>query len=208
LPAHNPKPLHEHRRFTYQELHGCATQVAQALLAQRGREPEPIGVLLEQGPATVAALLGVLQAGKIFCTLDPTLPPARLRFMLADTGACLVVTEQRHAALANMLPWEFPRLLMDTLPRRAASTGPPLTLAPHDLAYISYSSGSTGQPKGIVHNYRNVLHHVMNYTAVWPIGCTGKDHRTGLDPNALPPIRRHSDRSGGVSSPAPRDPGK
>jgi non-ribosomal peptide synthetase component F len=78
--------------LTYRELDCLANRMAHGLLARRGQEPEPVGLLLPQGARLVAAIMGILKAGKLYVPLDPTHPPERTRQMLDDAGAKLVIT--------------------------------------------------------------------------------------------------------------------
>src|SRR3989337_2549790 len=78
--------------LTYGDLNKGAKRVARAILAQRGEVNEPIALLLEQGASLIAAIIGILKAGKIYVPLDPYHPQAWLTFLLEDSQATLIVT--------------------------------------------------------------------------------------------------------------------
>jgi amino acid adenylation domain-containing protein len=152
------------QQLTYRALNQAANDVAHALLEQCGAGQEPIALLFPKSVPLVVALLGVLKAGKIYMILDPTLPPARLTYMLQDAQARLIVTNDASRALAHALDQRLSCLNLDALDSRGGTENPQVPLAPEDLAYILYTSGSTGVPKGIVENHRNVLHYIMTET--------------------------------------------
>ena len=107
-------------------------------------------------------MLGVMKAGKFFLILDPTFPKARLAAMLKGSRAKLVVTNRRNASLANeidardceLIQWET---VNGRIPREILSSQSP----PKALAFINYTSGSTGEPKGLLRSHRMILHNIM-----------------------------------------------
>jgi non-ribosomal peptide synthetase component F len=89
--------------LTYEALNKAANRIARAILAQRGGGEEPIALLLESDAPMIAAILGVLKAGKIYVPLDPSLPRARTTYILNDSQTGLVVTDSAHLSLAKEL---------------------------------------------------------------------------------------------------------
>ena len=150
--------------LTYAELDRAANRIAHALLARLGPGNEPVALLLPQGPGQVAAVLGALKAGKIYVPLDVAQPPRRLGDFVADSGARLIVTDSPRLGPAREAGPGAHLLDLDALPQGAAHEAPDLSIAPDAGAYIFYTSGSTGAPKGVLDTHRNVLHNVMRYT--------------------------------------------
>ena len=112
----------------------------------------------------MAAILGVLKAGKIYVSLDPALPRAQLTSMLKSSQASLIVTNNKYTTLVSDLAQDGPPCLnLDKLDT-SLSSNLVLSLSPDTLCCIYYSSGSTGQPKRAVQNHRNMLHAMMNFT--------------------------------------------
>ncbi len=151
--------------LTYDELNLTANQIADAILAIRGRGEDPIIILLEQGSLLVAAILGSLKAGKIYVPLDPTFSAQRLAEVLEDSQASLVVTSARIQKSA--LKWVTDGvqvLVVDNLAHGLATADHELSIKADAGAYIYYTSGSTGRPKGVLDTHRNVLHNIMRYT--------------------------------------------
>lgn len=148
----------------YAVLDRRSDAVARAVRERAGEAAEPVGVLLGQCAALPVALLGVLKSGQIYAPLDPSLPRARLEFMLRDLEAPLLLTSAEHRALAQELAPEGcgVQLLEDLAPGDAAPELP--ELGPDSLAAIIYTSGSTGDPKGVLYRHDNFLHNVQHLT--------------------------------------------
>lgn len=149
--------------FNYAELNHAANRVAQAILSRRGTGQEPIGLLFPKGVPLIVAILGTLKAGKICMPMDPTLPQARLSYILEDAQANLILTNHEYLGVANRLVSEKQWLAINE-PDSRALANPDIVLAPDAFAFIFYTSGSTGHPKGVVENHRNLLHYVMTET--------------------------------------------
>ena len=150
---------------TYAELDQTANRVARALLHQYGRREEPVALLLERDAPLLAALMGVLKAGKIYVPLDLSFPPDRLAVMLADANASVLITDQQHGAFAQTLVPEVCDILtLEALRDGYTADGIDLGLSADTLACILYTSGSTGRPKGVVHNHRTILHFIAHYS--------------------------------------------
>ena len=152
--------------LTYDDLNRAANRLARAILARRGPDEEPVALLFEQGPAAIVAIMGALKAGKIYVPLDPLhFPPAKLAAMLEDSGAALVVTDGKNLALGERLADGAREVIvLDRLDPSANAENPGLVLTADRLAYILYTSGSTGEAKGVAQSHRNVLHFIRNYT--------------------------------------------
>jgi non-ribosomal peptide synthetase component F len=151
--------------LTYAALNESANRMARAILAECGEAEAPIALLLEQGAQSIAAIIGAWKSGKIVVPLDSSMPRARLARMVEDSQADPLVTDTRSLSLATELAGRRCRTFnVDELPGDLATDNLRLSVAPDRLAYILYTSGSTGQPKGIVWNHRNELHRIMTHT--------------------------------------------
>lgn len=145
--------------LTYRQLNQAANRVAVAVLAQQGDGDEPVALLLDQGAPLITGMLGVLKAGKIFVPLDPSYPSDRTRYMLEDSQARLILTNKQHLSLTREPAKSGIRPLnIDDLDANLPSGDLRMSISPDTLAYILYTSGSTGQPKGVIQNHRNLLH--------------------------------------------------
>jgi amino acid adenylation domain-containing protein len=148
-----------HQVVTYAELNALANRVAHTVLAERGSEAEPVAILSEKGIGQLASMLGVLKAGKFVVLLDPSFPTARIKAVLEDSQASLVITDAQNASLARELLHTRCRLIeFESIDCRTSNEDLHLPISPKAFAFIFYTSGSTGQPKGVVWNHSNLLH--------------------------------------------------
>jgi amino acid adenylation domain-containing protein len=142
--------------LTYGELDRRSNRMARAMLARLGGGSEPVAMVMRDGIDAVAAILGILKAGKIFCPLDASLPPARIGEVVAHSGARLLVLDETDAPAAGRLP-----LGATAMAFAEVSGVPDEPLAvPVDAdapAWLYYTSGSTGRPKGVVQSHRRQL---------------------------------------------------
>lgn len=149
--------------LSYADLNRQANCIAWAVLSRRGPKAEPVALLFNQGAQIVAAILGVLKAGKFYVPLDPAASTSGHQNILDDCGAGLVVGERQ--SLLKLAPRRDCEVLsIESIQVADADANPDNAIAPESLAYIYYTSGSTGTPKGVVDCHRNVLHNVMRYT--------------------------------------------
>jgi amino acid adenylation domain-containing protein len=156
--------------LTYAELDRRADHVARAILA-RGNRAEPAAVVVEQGLSLLPAILGVLKAGRIYVPLEVELGRERLRHLLRDSGASAALVSASAASLVRDAAGPDLDLLdVDDLPSGLPAEAPEIEIAAGAPAYIYYTTGSTGEPKGVVDSHRNVLHNVMRYTNGLGIG--------------------------------------
>ena len=156
----------EGTQLTYAELNGRANQLAHFLRA-RGVGPESrVGVLMERSIELVVSLLAVLKAGAAYVPFDPEYPQERLRFMLRDSRAEVLLTQQSLLQQFDWLP-EHPveSVAVDAagseISQHPAGSPPPAQLSPDNLAYIIYTSGSTGQPKGAMNTHRAIVNRLL-----------------------------------------------
>jgi amino acid adenylation domain-containing protein len=146
------------RQLSYGELNEQANHLAHHLRACGVGPDVVVATLLERSPDLIVALLAILKAGGAYLPLDPTHPPERLSFMLADSGAQLLITQERLRASASA--WPNGRILcLDSdwptaTPHGAAN--PVRNVAEEHLAYVIYTSGSTGRPKGVAIPHRGL----------------------------------------------------
>ena len=151
----------ENATVTYGELNRRADQVAQFLMKRGVRAGDFVGVCLDRSPTLVAALLGVLKAGAAFVPFDAKYPPSRLQYMFDDACVRLLLTSAGQKRIA-------PPSVEVALIEKAAAELDSVTekkrplVSPDSLAYMMYTSGSTGNPKGVAVPHRAIIRLVKN----------------------------------------------
>src|SRR3989441_6494416 len=160
------------QKLTYRELNVRANQLAR-YLRKGGVGPDiMVGIAADRSIEMVVGLLGILKAGGAYVPMDPTYPKDRIAFMLEDSKAALLVTQQ---SLLSRLPNQQVSLVcLDAdWPEiaRENSDNVDSGIEPRNLAYVIYTSGSTGKPKGVMVEH----HNVTNFF-------TGMDQRIGEEP--------------------------
>jgi len=150
--------------LTYNELNNAANRLANAILAKCGEKSEPIALMFEQGVPAIVAILGTLKAGKFYVPLDPSLPFRRSEDILLDSKAGLIITNAKNVSKAKDLAKDRRQVInIEDVKSDVRTKNPELSIRPDAFAYIVYTSGSTGHPKGVIHNHRYVLYHAFEY---------------------------------------------
>ena len=154
------------RQLTYAELNGRANQVA-SYLAKLGVGAQVlVGLCAERSIEMLVGLLGILKSGGAYLPLDPAYPAERLAFMMQDAKVTVLLTQERLAAVlppgtAQRLRLDADWSLIAAEPAQDVDRG----VAPHELAYVLYTSGSTGEPKGVMVEHRNVINFFVGMDA-------------------------------------------
>lgn len=146
-------------RLTYHELNRQAGQLADHLRALGVGPDVLVGLCVHRSLDMVVGLLGILKAGGAYVALDPEYPRERQAFMLRDARIDILLTQQ---SLVDTLPTSGLTVLCLDTPEAAtvpemASGKPSPAVTPDHLAYILYTSGSTGQPKGVAIEHRSAV---------------------------------------------------
>ncbi|MBZ5710638.1 non-ribosomal peptide synthetase/type I polyketide synthase [Nannocystis pusilla] len=142
-------------RLSYAELEQRAESLARRLRARGVGAESLVAISVEKSLDLIVAVVAVLKAGGAFVPLDPAYPAERLAFMLADSGARLVLT---HARLASRFAGHASIELDGACDERESDSEPrPIAADPTRAAYVIYTSGSTGRPKGVVVEHRSAV---------------------------------------------------
>ena len=145
-------------RCSYGDLDRQSARLAGCLRRILGSEPRPVALLLEDKAQVIASLLGVIRAGHFYCALTRQDPAARLMKVLGDLAAPLLITDPGSLALARQIaPPGCELLLLPDLPETDGAP-PPSSLGPDTLLGVFYTSGSTGEPKGVLRTHAFVMH--------------------------------------------------
>lgn len=162
----------EEGNVTYGELDARANSLAHQLLMVRGGNPETVALWLKPGTHQLVAILGALKAGKIVVLLDSQAPVLRLQTIIQDSGSASIIADESNASASRSLAQAMKIhdiVLGESLPMSGYQHRRP-DLSPRSIAFIFYTSGSTGAPKGVIWDHRNVLHNVMRYKLSYHTG--------------------------------------
>ena len=152
-------------QWTYQTLNGRANATANYILKSCGTGLERIAILLEHDAPAIASIFAVLKLGKTYVPLDPTYPRSRLTYILEDSQAEVILTNNKNWDLAHKIGQEKIAIVnLDRIENSTAVNNLTLSISPENPAYILYTSGSTGLPKGVVQTHRNILHFIRAYS--------------------------------------------
>ena len=144
-------------QWSYAELNAAANRLAHGILKHGGASP--VAVLMDQDDPAVPALLGILKAGRPYVFLDPDDSVGRWEGIIAATGAELIVTPSaRIPSLGAIRAGSCAVLEYEGLDAGTRSDNPGLEIGPDTTAAVFFTSGSTGQPKGVVRDHRQFLH--------------------------------------------------
>ncbi len=144
------------RRLTRGELSGLADDIA-ARLPEGSRR---IGIIMDHSVEMIAAVLAVLKRGAAYVPSEPGFPVERIRYMMQDAGVAAVITERKYSGLTEGIPLIFTE--RGQTPAKSAPFAAPAGCGA-DPAYILYTSGTTGKPKGVEVTNGNVLHYVRAF---------------------------------------------
>jgi len=149
--------------WTYAELDARSSAIAVQILERADHNSETVAILMPHGALLIAAILGILKAGKIYVALDANDPASRLQAMLTDAGAHILLTDETNRALAESLTTS--RIAILEISENVFTTFSESlpTVAPEAGAWLMYTSGSTGTPKGVWQNHRGLIHHAEVY---------------------------------------------
>lgn len=143
--------------LTYAELSAWGTRIGMSLSEAGVRPGDRVAVCVQRSPGFVAGLLGVLTAGAAYVPLDPAFPDDRLGYMLADSGATVVLSTGAEADRLEGFPNRPVVVGLPPQPTGGIDEWRPTGTTPQDTAYVIYTSGSTGQPKGVPISHRQVV---------------------------------------------------
>jgi amino acid adenylation domain-containing protein/non-ribosomal peptide synthase protein (TIGR01720 family) len=158
-------------QWTYEEVDRRANRCASYLRGLGVGAEVLVGICMERSVEMIVSLLGVLKAGGAYLPIDPTYPSERIEFMLSDSGAQLLLTQE---CLRDDLPSTPARVLFlerlsDEIEKEPELRLPVVT-RPENLAYVIYTSGSTGTPKGVMVNHRGVVNYLTWCQRAYPLG--------------------------------------
>lgn len=165
--------VHGKDELTYHELNERSNQLAHYLIRLNPGPEKLIGIFLPRSTEIIVAMLATLKAGAAYIPLDPDYPSERIRFILDNARASMVLT---HAVLAERLGWQEELTLSLDHHQQAITKESPVNphnkLSALNLAYVIYTSGSTGQPKGVQISHASLLNLVQWHLQAFDVTST------------------------------------
>ncbi|MFH0891595.1 MAG: amino acid adenylation domain-containing protein, partial [Candidatus Falkowbacteria bacterium] len=155
--------IYEQQKLTYRGLNQKANQLACYLRDKHKVKPDDIvALMLDRSPEMIIGILAILKAGGAYLPVDPDYPEERIRYMLRNSGAKIVLSDREYSRFSQKdcrtINIKNRKLVADL-----SEADPENRNKPGDLAYVMYTSGSTGEPKGVLQNHRNTIYHIIGY---------------------------------------------
>ena len=170
--------------ISYQELVDLAHQLGNLLMKHGVQKGDRVGIYLNKSIESAIAVYGIMSAGAAFVPLDTTAPPNRTRFLLNDCEIEFLITHKSQrrtlkTVLEEKTPikaligiegdWDCPTTSWEEI-KSYSTQIPPVNILEQDLAYIMYTSGSTGLPKGIMHTHHSGLSYAQLSAELYDVG--------------------------------------
>lgn len=150
---------HRDAQLTYAELDRRANRLAHELIARGAKTEARVCVCIEPALDIAVCMLAIWKAGAVYVPLDPTYPAARIAVILEDTRPLVVLTQQK---LVDKIGFAgHSTLVLDRATLGDRDTPPDRTVSPDDTAYIYYTSGTTGKPKGVMASQANLVTYIQ-----------------------------------------------
>ncbi|WP_430182774.1 amino acid adenylation domain-containing protein, partial [Paenibacillus jamilae] len=163
----------EGEQLSYRELNERANRLARTLRSHGVTSDRLVGLITDRSVDMIVGIFGILKAGGAYVPIDPTYPEERIRYMLDDSGAELLLT-QNH--LVGNVAFDGKVLVLDgeqAVYHEDGSNLEPVS-GPNDLAYVIYTSGTTGQPKGVMLEHHGLCNLKVYFDQTLHIGIS--DH--------------------------------
>jgi amino acid adenylation domain-containing protein len=148
-----PAILFNKKTITYLELDQHSDAVAKEIVAQRVNPEEIIPLILERTPEIIISMLAVLKSGGSFLPISPITPFSRIKYILEDTKAKILLTNTNVEALENPLI----KIIRPSEIKKIPQFQREAKITKHNLAYVMYTSGSTGNPKGVLLEHGSMM---------------------------------------------------
>ncbi|MEG7357211.1 non-ribosomal peptide synthetase [Bacillus inaquosorum] len=148
-----PAIVYEDISFTYSEADELSDRIAAFLIKEGVRHEEAVGLMVHRSAEMVIGILGILKAGCPYLPIDVNMPSERMDYMLRNSGSRFVITNEDHDISAG----DKKSLLIEEMMKFEGTAEHGRLPSPENLAYVLYTSGTTGKPKGVMVEHRQVI---------------------------------------------------
>ncbi|MEW5941358.1 MAG: non-ribosomal peptide synthetase, partial [Chloroflexota bacterium] len=144
--------------LTYRELDLRSNGLARRIVSALGPGKEPVAILAGHDSRAILALMGAFKSGRPYVGLDSSFPPERMKQILSDSKARMILTDESQEKTAReLLSDGIVMLSLGAGDLEGEEQGPDVVVAPTDLALVYYTSGSTGKPKGVAWSHQQLV---------------------------------------------------
>jgi amino acid adenylation domain-containing protein len=164
IPGERTAVVSEGGTLRYSEFVGAVNHIADVLRTKGIERDECVAVIVPRSPELVVAIHGIIRAGAAYVPIDPDHPSLRIRTIIEESAARVLVAGTEYAELANELG------VSRVEPSTAGADPVEPVASPDDLAYVIYTSGSTGRPKGVEVEHRSVVNRLQWMQRRYPLG--------------------------------------
>ena len=164
VPGDRPAVVSAGVALNYAEFDAAVNHIAHVLRDRNIDRDECVAVMVPRSPELIVAIHGILRAGAAYMPIDPQHPAMRIRTILEDSDARVVVARSEFAEIADQLGVERVE------PSIAGADPVEPVASPENLAYVIYTSGSTGRPKGVMVEHRSVVNRLRWMQRRYPLG--------------------------------------
>jgi non-ribosomal peptide synthetase-like protein len=163
----------EDQKYTYEKVDKLANQLASFLQEQGVRPEEKVAICLPRTWEVYLSMLGILKAGGAYIPIDPEAPGERVQFIMHDSDAKMLITSdeimERIASQVSAFPIFNVSRDLSLLAKYPDYKPLVINRSTQDLVYIIYTSGSSGEPKGVLLEHRNVINYVLGAQTIYPL---------------------------------------
>jgi len=151
--------VYENNEITYAELNRKANQLAHKLRSLKIKKENVVALMSERSIEMIIGILGIIKAGGVYLPIDPDYPGERIKYMLKDSNAQVLLT---LSSMKDKVDFGISSIFLDDRELYRGEAGNPGNInSPEDLLYIIYTSGTTGKPKGAMIEHRNLVNAAM-----------------------------------------------
>lgn len=161
-------------QLTYSEFNQRTNQHAHALLEKRGAESEPVALVFGFTVSAIISMFATMKAGKFYIALDTSHPLAHNQAILKDSGAQVVITDDASVEAARKIGPNAVIISIDHLSSDLPTVNPGIPLTAMNMAALMYTSGSTGEPKGVCYTHHSFLVRCIHDAIDLPIYTTDR----------------------------------